>query len=144
MPEVQERWFDARTGLQELSEEECFELLRATRIGRLAVAVGTVPDIFPVHYRVHEGEIAIRTEAGSKLAAATMMPEVAFEIDGSDEEGEEGWSVVVHGRGREPVKTEEVLALEELDLDPWVDVPKTRWLVVSPSRVTGRRIAGSR
>ena len=84
MPDVEERWFDARTGLQELSEEECFELLRATHIGRLAVAVGTVPDIFPVHYRVHEGEIAIRTEAGSKLAAATMMPEVAFEIEVED------------------------------------------------------------
>lgn len=133
---------DPRTGLVEMTEPECVERLASTRMGRLAVVVGTAPDIFPVQYALHDGEIVIRTEAGSKLAAATLMPEVAFEIDEEDHEGQAGWSVVVHGHGREPTDLDEVVRLDELELEPWVDAPKTRWLVVTPTRVTGRRILG--
>jgi nitroimidazol reductase NimA-like FMN-containing flavoprotein (pyridoxamine 5'-phosphate oxidase superfamily) len=144
MAGVEDMRFDARTGLVELTEAECFDLLRTTNIGRLAVLLGTTPDIFPVHYRVHGREILVRTEAGSKLAAATLMPEVAFEIDGVDEAGKEGWSVVFHGRGREPASLEESVQLDEIDLEPWVDAPKSRWLLIRPSRVTGRRIVRRR
>jgi nitroimidazol reductase NimA-like FMN-containing flavoprotein (pyridoxamine 5'-phosphate oxidase superfamily) len=127
-------------GMAVLSEDECWALLRAKDIGRIAVVVGSTPDIFPVNYAVHEGEIVIHTEAGTKLAGATMMPAVAFEVDGVDAEHEKAWSVVVKGHGREPASTDEVVALDALDLDPWVDSPKSRWLVIAPHEVTGRRI----
>ena len=131
---------DSRTGLIELTDEECWKLLHATATGRVAVTVGTTPDIFPVNYRVRDGEIVIRTEAGTKLAAGTMMPAIAFEIDHFDATSRSGWSVVVKGKGREPVSLDEVVALDELDVDPWVDTPKSRWLVISPSSVTGRQV----
>jgi len=130
----------SHTGLIELSADECWRLLNASGAGRLAVTVGTTPDVFPVNYRVKDGEIVIRTEAGTKLAAATLMRAVAFEIDEIDHAGHKGWSVVVKGHGREPVALEEIVALEELNIEPWVDVPKTRWLVITPTEVTGRRI----
>lgn len=131
---------DRRTGMVVLSEAECWGLLLANRVGRVAVTVGSTPDVFPVSYRVHRDEIVVRTEAGTKLAAATLMTSVAFEIDSFDVEQRAGWSVVVHGHGREPTRTEEILELEELDLEPWVDAPKTRWLVITPREITGRRI----
>lgn len=130
----------ARTGLIEMSTDECWQRLRDTGVGRIAVMDGSVPDIFPVNYRVHGGELVVRTEAGTKLAAATLMMAVAFEIDEIDEDDRAGWSVVVKGHGREPATLEESMALDELGLDPWVDAPKSRWLVVTPTEVTGRRI----
>jgi nitroimidazol reductase NimA-like FMN-containing flavoprotein (pyridoxamine 5'-phosphate oxidase superfamily) len=131
---------DPRTGLVELPEEECWELLESTSFGRVAVNAGTTPDIFPVHYRVHDGEILVRTEAGTKLAAATLLGPVAFEIDAHDDDTRTGWSVVAKGHGREPKRLEEIVAFDDLGIEPWVDTPKTRWLAIRPHEVTGRRI----
>jgi nitroimidazol reductase NimA-like FMN-containing flavoprotein (pyridoxamine 5'-phosphate oxidase superfamily) len=131
---------DTRTGLLELSPAECWELLAASTVGRLAVAVGSTPDIFPVNYFVRGSDIVIHTEAGTKLAAATMMAAAAFEIDHFDQETRSGWSVVVKGPGREPVHLAELMALEELADAPWVDAKKTRWIVITPDTVTGRRV----
>jgi nitroimidazol reductase NimA-like FMN-containing flavoprotein (pyridoxamine 5'-phosphate oxidase superfamily) len=136
----QQERVDERTGLVELGAEECWALLEANHTGRVAVTVGTTPDIFPVNYVVHRGEIIIRTEAGTKLAAATLMTAVAFEIDHVDEQARTGWSVVVKGHGREPSTLDEILALDELPLDPWVDASKSRWLAITPAVVTGRRV----
>lgn len=140
MPDATQHHIDPRTGLLELSDDECWELLRANGFGRVGVSVGTTPDIFPVNYRVHDGEIIVRTEAGTKLAAAALMPAVVFEIDDHDPDESTGWSVVVHGRGREPGRLDEILAMEDLGMEPWVDAPKTRWLAIRPTQITGRRI----
>lgn len=131
-----DRW----TGLVEMTTEECWDRLRAAGAGRVAVSVGTTPDIFPVNYLIRDDEIVIRTEAGTKLAAATLMNAVAFEIDEIDPVAKTGWSVVVKGHGREATKIAELEALEELDMDPWVATPKPRWLVITPHEVTGRRV----
>lgn len=134
---------EERTGLVEMDVDECWRLLETRRVGRLAVLVGSTPDIFPVNYCVKEREIVIRTEAGTKLAASVLMGAVAFEIDSIDEADRTGWSVVVHGRGHEPKRLEDVVALEELDLSPWADAEKSRWLVIAPRSVTGRRVPSS-
>lgn len=131
---------DWRTGLVELSLEECWQLLTTTGAGRVAVSDGSTPDIFPVNYEVFGGEIVIRTEGGTKLAAATMMHTVAFEIDEIDPRNRTGWSVVVKGRAREPITTEELVALDDLGMQPWVSTPKTRWLIITPTSITGRRL----
>lgn len=131
---------DARTGLITLTSEECWERLEAGGVGRVAVVVGSAPDIFPVNYFVRNREIVIHTEAGTKLAAATMMTSSVFEIDEIDLTTRKGWSVVVKGRGREPAQIEELVALDELATHPWVEASKSRWLVITPSEVSGRRV----
>lgn len=135
-----DRAVDPRTGLAEIDEARCWELLRSTQIGRLAVAVGHHPDIFPVNYRIWRDKVVIRTEAGTKLAGAVLNGAVAFEIDDIDAEHHSGWSVVVSGTAREPQRMEEELALEDLDFDLWVGTPKSRWLVIEPETVTGREL----
>ena len=131
---------EARTELVELTEDECWQRLRAGTVGRVAVSVGSAPDVFPVNYAVRAEEIVIHTEAGTKLAAATLMPSVAFEIDAIDGTTRTGWSVVAKGPGREPTRLEEIVELDELGVVPWVSSPKSRWLVITPTQVTGRRI----
>jgi nitroimidazol reductase NimA-like FMN-containing flavoprotein (pyridoxamine 5'-phosphate oxidase superfamily) len=134
---------DTRTGLIELSEPECWARLEAHGTGRLAVVNGTTPDIFPVNYVVHRGEILIRTEAGTKLAAATLMPAVAFEIDEFDPRTRTGWSVVVKGHGREPKTLDELVDLDDLGIDPWVEASKSRWLAIQPQGISGREVPPS-
>jgi len=131
---------DQRTGLETLDEATCWELLESNTVGRLAVAVGHQPDIFPVNYLVRDRTIVIRTAAGTKLAAAVLGNAVAFEIDAHDDENQRGWSVVVHGRATEAETLEEPLDAELLPLEPWVEAHKDRWVTITPNEVTGRRI----
>lgn len=133
---------DPRTGLAAMAADECWRRLEAETIGRLAVADGSHPDIFPVNYRVWKGQIAIRTEAGTKLAGAVLGGHVAFEIDDVDRRDHSGWSVVVAGTAHEPTRLEDVVELDDLEFDVWVDAPKSRWLLIRPDSVTGRVLAG--
>jgi nitroimidazol reductase NimA-like FMN-containing flavoprotein (pyridoxamine 5'-phosphate oxidase superfamily) len=133
---------DPHTGLAEIDEATCWKLLGSRSVGRLAVTVGSHPDIFPVNYVTHRGRIVIHTEAGTKLAAAVLTGSVAFEVDEIDAEAHAGWSVVAAGSAREPATLEEEVEMEALDLAPWADVPKSRFIIITPERVTGRRLPG--
>ena len=126
--------------LTELSEEACWQRLRAERVGRLVVAVGSQPDIFPVNYLVEDGEIIVRTAEGTKLAAAIMGERVAFEIDELDADHHTGWSVVVHGSARAADKLLDVMHDEEIDTSPWADGAKLRVIHITPDHITGRSI----
>jgi nitroimidazol reductase NimA-like FMN-containing flavoprotein (pyridoxamine 5'-phosphate oxidase superfamily) len=43
-------------------------------------AVGVMPSVVPVNYLLDNDRIVIRTDAGSKLAAALRGASVAFEV----------------------------------------------------------------
>jgi nitroimidazol reductase NimA-like FMN-containing flavoprotein (pyridoxamine 5'-phosphate oxidase superfamily) len=122
-----------------LSAEECFELLRSEQVGRLAVAIGTHPDIFPINYVVDGTSIVFRTLEGTKLAACVLTPTVAFEVDGVIEASDEAWSVVVKGRAREIEGISELLDALDLPLYPWQGAPKHRFVRIVPAEVSGRR-----
>lgn len=126
--------------LTTLSEDVCWERLRAHRVGRLVVAVGSQPDIFPVNYVVEDGEIIVRTAEGTKLAAAIMGDRVAFEIDELDADSHTGWSVVAHGSAREATDLLDVMHDEDIDTEPWADGAKLRVIHITPDEITGRSI----
>jgi nitroimidazol reductase NimA-like FMN-containing flavoprotein (pyridoxamine 5'-phosphate oxidase superfamily) len=125
--------------MQELSVEDCWELLRFTELGRLAVSIGEWPDIFPINYVVDDRSIVFRTAEGTKLAAAVLGRAVAFEIDGYDPNAGEAWSVVAKGPAIELGSMAELFAAEELPLFPWHASPKPRYVRIRPEQVTGRR-----
>ncbi|MCB0991387.1 MAG: pyridoxamine 5'-phosphate oxidase family protein [Acidimicrobiales bacterium] len=129
-----------RTGLEELDEQQCWELASQRSIGRLAVSVGNKPDVFPVNYVVHEGTIIVKTSAGLKLAAATIGPGVAFEVDALDEQTHTGWSVVFRGVATEIEALDDIIEAESLGIQTWADSDKRRFLRITPSVITGRRI----
>jgi nitroimidazol reductase NimA-like FMN-containing flavoprotein (pyridoxamine 5'-phosphate oxidase superfamily) len=130
---------DTAPGVTILEPHECWELLRSAEVGRLAVAIMNQPDIFPVNYVVDHGTVVFRTAEGTKLAAATLGPAVAFEVDGYEPSRGEAWSVVLKGVAAEVENLHELVAATDLPLFPWHAAPKPRFVRVEPSSVTGRR-----
>jgi hypothetical protein len=54
-----------------------------------------------------------------------------------------GWSVCVHGVGREVTTAEDLGAVHarNLAVKPWAPGDRNRWFVVIPFGITGRRLA---
>ena len=74
-------------GVAILERKECWDLLLQSEVGRLAVAIGGHPDIFPVNFVVDRSAVVFRTAEGTKLVAAVLGHAVAFECDGYSRRG---------------------------------------------------------
>jgi nitroimidazol reductase NimA-like FMN-containing flavoprotein (pyridoxamine 5'-phosphate oxidase superfamily) len=121
-----------------LLEHECWSLLRTTDVGRLAVVVGSWPDIFPINFVVDHGTIVFRTAEGTKLSASTTSLAVAFEADGFDVEARTAWSVVVKGWAQRISVAQEQIESMRLPLFPMQDGPKRHFVRIEPAVVSGR------
>src|SRR5215217_3543233 len=130
---------DAGSGVEELSESACWEMLRTTSIGRLAVWVDNHPDIFPLNFAVDHGTVVFRTRTGTKLSAALSEIPVALEADGYDAARTEAWSVVVKGEAEEIVRVQDLMDTVDLPLFPWQAGDKGRFIRIVPGSVSGRR-----
>jgi hypothetical protein len=98
--------------------------------------------VIPVNYMAdHEGRVVFRT-SWTTLLNQTAMSAVAFEIDGFDENGRTGWSVCVHGYGREITDADDPAAvgLRAMGVEPWAPGDRSTWLAVVPMQITGRRL----
>jgi nitroimidazol reductase NimA-like FMN-containing flavoprotein (pyridoxamine 5'-phosphate oxidase superfamily) len=124
--------------VQELDTSTCWTLLRTAELGRLAVVVDGLPDIYPVNYVVDHGSVVFRTAAGSKLDAAVHGAGVAFEVDGADDFGN-AWSVVLRGHASERRGMDEALETAALPLFPWHGARKPHFVRITPDVVSGRR-----
>ena len=56
-----------------LESEECWALLEARHLGRLAFVDQDGPIVLPINYVVVDGVVIFRTDAGSKLAKAETL-----------------------------------------------------------------------
>ncbi len=138
-----------RFGLEVLGEPECWALLDAHHIARLAVCVANRAEIFPLNYVVDRPEqgpasLVFLTAPGTKLAGAVLGASVALEIDAADPLLHTGWSVVVHGTAAEIETMDELVRAEALPLRPWGPSDKRNYVRVSVSDLTGRRILPAR
>ena len=133
--------------LVELDRDECLRLLKATRLGRLAVNVpGWPPVIRPVNYAFDESSnsVVFRSGRGSKFTALVLSGHAAFEIDGIEQDARTGWSVVVVGPAEEITAGPEIRRLEQMQLDTWAPGNKPHWIRIRTTVVSGRRIAAER
>lgn len=136
----------AHTGheVEDLSAEECWRLLAAAPLGRLATAVvdpatGELSlDVFPVNFLVHEGAIFFRTGPGAKLMELTANDKVAFEVDG--ETGLATWSVVVHGRAHRLMMDREIEESGVLELETVHPTDKWNYVRITVDSITGIRL----
>jgi nitroimidazol reductase NimA-like FMN-containing flavoprotein (pyridoxamine 5'-phosphate oxidase superfamily) len=129
-------------GLEALSPAECLRLLGRGRIGRVGFVSDGQPHVLPVNYIASDaGEVVFRTTDDSLLTAVAGGP-AAFEIDGYDEGAKTGWSVCVHGPGREITDIGDDLAdrLRQLNVITWAPGPRDRWFAILADQITGRRI----
>lgn len=128
------------SALESLTPDECWELLRTQRVGRIGFDRGRGPRIHPVSYAVDGRDILLTTSEESELGAFVRMfadgAHVSFETDQLDESGGEQWSVLVGGR----------LSADAPSTRVGTDAPAGHdELVVrlTPVEVTGRRVGGS-
>jgi hypothetical protein len=134
-------WLEPRTGLGAMSEDECWDRLAAATIGRIGVIAGREPLVLPVNFALDGERIVFRTGAGTKFHAVVHDAVLALEIDEVDESYHMGWSVLAVGQAQEVVDADEIARLtRELPLRPWAGGDKSHWVVVTPSRVTGRKL----
>lgn len=127
------------SAVENLSEKQCWELLRSTDVGRLAVIVGDHPDIFPVNYAIDQGTVLFRSAEGTKVTGALGDAPVAFEVDGYDPETGLVWSVVIKGKASSFQNTDEAAGSFKVDVQPWQAGKKERFIRIRPHELTGRR-----
>lgn len=135
-PALTERMNEGAPAVWELDEDACWNLLARGEVGRLAVAAGGRPDIFPVNYVVDGPRLLFRTAPGSKLTDLAEHAEVAFEVDRWDEH--QAASVVVKGTATRLARQTDIDAADALPLRPWIPTLKYRWVRITPFSVTGR------
>lgn len=128
--------------LDELTIPECHALLADHHLGRLAFLdrAGVMPMIVPVNYLFHDERVVFRTDPGRKLIAAVHGAPVAFEVDGTDDQQQIGWSVVVRGHVEEVTDPNERDRLSSTPLVTWAPGTKSHYVRIDPRAVTGRRI----
>ncbi|MFD7611621.1 helix-turn-helix domain-containing protein [Streptomyces sp. NPDC059828] len=127
-------------GLAELDEAACLALMSTHGVGRIGVLTPDGPAVVPVNYQSIDGEIAFRTALG-KVPAFAAGSEVAFEVDHIDDVFSQGWSVMAVGMARAVTEEPLIRRLEsEAPTSPWAGGQRDLWLLITPSRLTGRRI----
>lgn len=129
------------TLLEELTIDECLELLSISSLGRLGVIVDDHPEVFPINHVIDpvDGCVVFPTNASTKLRAALNGP-VAYEVDGIACDDRSGWSVMVVGDVEEVTEYHDRARAAALRVVLWAVGPSTVWLRLVPRRITGRRI----
>ncbi len=127
--------------LEELTEQECLDLLRRHAVGRIVFVVDGQPMALPVNYVLQDTTVAFRTDPGSKLDGANLG-RVALEIDDVDASTREGWSVLVTGVGRDVTGAIDEWSerVQAQHLTPWAAGERRHWVAISSPTFSGRRI----
>jgi len=123
----------------ELGPTESWNLLAGSELGRLAVSVGDIPEIFPINYLAHDGVVLFCTAEGSKLVNLTINRHVALETGGFTDDF--AWSVIVHGTAKILQNAVETEAAAKLPLQSWIPTLKYVFVTITPEKITGRRFA---
>jgi nitroimidazol reductase NimA-like FMN-containing flavoprotein (pyridoxamine 5'-phosphate oxidase superfamily) len=131
------------THLAAVAEEECWQLLDTTTVGRLAFTTDTGIDVLPLNFVVFESRIYFRTEPGSPIARlAEGRDDVAFEVDYHDDMNQSGWSVLVKGSTVEAEAHDAEGALASTRrLGPWAPGDRSLVIVMSPRTLSGRKVS---
>lgn len=128
----------ASDGVEEIGTAACWRLVEANSLGRLAMrnADGR-PDVFPLNYLVHEGNLYFRSAPGTKLRSLYAHPEVALEVDGTDDAFR--WSVVIRGTATRMDTDAAIEASGVLGLVSSSPTAKHNYVRLVAETVTGRR-----
>jgi nitroimidazol reductase NimA-like FMN-containing flavoprotein (pyridoxamine 5'-phosphate oxidase superfamily) len=129
-----------RGRLEELPVSECMELLTAKLVGRVGVSPSTGPQILPVNFVLHEGNILFRVAPFSRLAGLLDETLVAFEVDEIDDFLECGWSVLVVGRAHLVADLTGLPHMWAERPHPWASGGRDLYIRIDPTNITGRRV----
>lgn len=119
-----------------LEGDECRQLLRGQKVGRVAWRSSLGLQVLPVTYGMLGEAIVLRTSPDSILAELADGAEACFYIDDLDAETLTGWSVLVQGtagrhQGDEP----------EFFADPWAPGERPLTVTITPATYSGRAVS---
>jgi uncharacterized protein len=123
---------------------ECLRLLMSVSVGRIAYTKRALPAVEPVRFAIQGNEIAVRTDAGSTLAATIPGTIVAFQADHLDDEARTGWTVTVVGSAHEVTDPDDLARLRGPQPPFWALAPGDQFIRIAPGIVTGRRLMVAR
>jgi hypothetical protein len=84
-----------------IPEQQCWELLASTSVGRVALSIGALPVILPVQYHLDGHTLAVCL-GHRELPERALDTVVALAADAIDPHTRSGWSVQVQGRSAVP------------------------------------------
>lgn len=120
-----------------LDEQQSYDLLTTTTIGRIGFVHDGRVQIYPVNFAVSGHDLLLRTSPDGLLGEVTKEPaDVSFEVDYHDPLGSTAWSVLMHGslsrspEGRAP----DILAR----VSPWADKDRDLTLTFRIETIEGR------
>ncbi|MFI6737870.1 pyridoxamine 5'-phosphate oxidase family protein [Nonomuraea sp. NPDC050451] len=124
--------------LKELSAADSLRRLAGVPLGRVVFTRHALPAVRPVNHVVTDGQIVIRSSAGTILSAevAAFEAVVAFEADELDVEERLGWSVVVTGFAQLVTDPDEAARLKSM-IKPWVTGQLDQVIRIRPQIITG-------
>jgi hypothetical protein len=124
----------------QLSRGECLRLMGSVPVGRIVYTWQALPVVELVNFALDHGDIVVKTDGGSKLAAATRNAVVAFEADYVEPDKRAGWSVTVVGVSQEVTDAVEIAQLRQIGLNSWAPGTRERFIKISLTIVNGRRL----
>lgn len=130
--------------MEELSADEALQLLGTAELGRIVFTRHALPAVRPVNHVLDAGDIIIRVQDGSTLAALLAAQEgagvvVAYEADDIDTGEHLGWSVVATGYATAVTDPDEIERYLRL-LQPWATGSASWAIRIRPDLVTGFRL----
>jgi nitroimidazol reductase NimA-like FMN-containing flavoprotein (pyridoxamine 5'-phosphate oxidase superfamily) len=128
----------------DLTEGECWQLLRSTSLGRVVFTHHAMPAIRPVNHLVEGQAIIIRSHLGAAIvsrAAADDGTVVCYEADDLDAVRHTGWSVIATGLAR-PVREPAAIERYEQVLEPWIAGQMDYVIAITPQFISGIRLVG--
>lgn len=122
-----------------LDPDECRELLKVGRFGRIAFLRDGQLDLLPVNYAFDEDIVLFATAPGSGLASIVGR-DFVLEVDHHDDIYQTGWSVVA--RGRASLAADEHLATFEARLPrSWAGgQSEDLHIAIDVEQISGRRV----
>jgi nitroimidazol reductase NimA-like FMN-containing flavoprotein (pyridoxamine 5'-phosphate oxidase superfamily) len=131
--------------LEELSEDQCLNLIAGGGIGRIAYGSRFGPAVLPVNYALLDGAVVFRTAPNGPLDEDLRTGitgadyKVAFEIDSIDLATRQGWSVLIQGPAHHVTGAGED-AVRGAGVESWAPGDRELFVQIVPSRITGRRV----
>jgi nitroimidazol reductase NimA-like FMN-containing flavoprotein (pyridoxamine 5'-phosphate oxidase superfamily) len=132
--------------VEALTEAESLRLIEQAEIGRIGFTGRFGPTILPVNFKVLDGSVVFRTEAGSPLGEdlrtgiAHAEYKVAFEIDEIDKTERTGWSVLIQGAAHYVDDEEERAVVVKSGVTPWAGGEREVYVRIKPTLISGRRV----
>jgi hypothetical protein len=132
--------------VEQLDEAECWRLISAGGVGRLAYSGRFGVAVLPAIYKVHEGGIVFRIALGSptdvdlRTGIRGADYRVAVEIDDVGKDAQEGWFVFVQGAAHHMDSDDDRASVAASGVQPWDAGTREHFVRITPTFITGRRI----